>query len=144
MALQYKVKKQYVHVMDKEAYLNRAVRNDTVDLEGLAQHMSQHHTPYSAGTIFGILTDMVDCMYEYMTNGHAVKIDNLGIFGLAISCKAVTNKEDATLANIKRVKMRCRTTGKMATVCDEVEIKLADDYTQLANIADTTTDTTNP
>lgn len=55
-----------------------------IDLVGLAKHMSEHNTPFSEGTITGILRDMVKCIRELNLNGQPVKIDNLAIFSAHI------------------------------------------------------------
>lgn len=55
-----------------------------IDLVGLAKHMSQHNTPFTEGTIIGILRDMVSCIRELNLNGQPVKIDNLAIFSAHI------------------------------------------------------------
>ena len=44
------------------------------DVNKLAKHMAEHNTPFSEGTIRGILTDMVKCIRELTLNGNAVKI----------------------------------------------------------------------
>ena len=55
--------------------------NETpITLEGLADHMAHHNTPFSKGTIVGILKDMVSCIRELNLNGQPVKIDGLAIF----------------------------------------------------------------
>ena len=58
----------------------RAMVNQTIDLEQLAEHMANHNTPYSKGAILGVLTDMVNCIRELVLDGNAVKIPNLAIF----------------------------------------------------------------
>lgn len=55
-----------------------------IDLVGLARHMSEHHTPFTEGTIVGILRDMVRCIRELNLQGQPVKIDNLAIFSAHI------------------------------------------------------------
>ena len=50
------------------------------DIDKLADHMAEHNTPFSKGTIKGILTDMVSCIRELTLNGNTVKIANLAIF----------------------------------------------------------------
>ena len=50
------------------------------DVNKLAKHMAEHNTPFSEGTIRGILTDMVKCIRELTLNGNTVKIENLAIF----------------------------------------------------------------
>ena len=49
-------------------------------IDDLAHHMSEHHTPFSTGTIAGVLKDMVGCIRELTLMGICVKIDDLAIF----------------------------------------------------------------
>lgn len=58
-----------------------------IDLVGLAEHMAHHNTPFSEGTIIGILRDMVKCIRELNLLGQPVKIDNLAIFSAHVECK---------------------------------------------------------
>lgn len=58
----------------------RATDNQTIDLEQLAKHMANHNSPYSKGAIFGVLTDMLNCIRELVLDGNAVKIPNLAYF----------------------------------------------------------------
>lgn len=59
--------------------------NETpITLDGLADHMANHQTPFSKGTIVGILKDMVSCIRELNLNGQPVKIDGLAIFSTHI------------------------------------------------------------
>lgn len=62
--------------------------NETpLTLDGLADHMSHHNTPFSKGTITGILKDMVSCIRELNLMGIPVKIDGLAIFSTHIENK---------------------------------------------------------
>lgn len=73
--------------------------NETpIDLVGLAKHMSEHNTPFSEGTIVGILRDMVKCIRELNLNGQPVKIDGLAIFSTHIENRSGWQKlEDVNL-----------------------------------------------
>ena len=66
--------KAYARVDYKEQY----------DVVKLAKHMSEHNTPFSEGTIRGILTDMVKCIRELTLNGNTVKIEDLAIFKASV------------------------------------------------------------
>ena len=46
--------------------------------------MSDHNSPYSAGMIKGVLTDMVVCIKELLLDGKSVKIDDLAIFSVGL------------------------------------------------------------
>ncbi len=93
------------------------VVEETYDLDGLAEHMSNHNTPYSKGVIKGLLTDMVFCIKELLLEGKNVKIDDLAIFSLGIKNKLTADSEDefAVSKNIEGVKLRARATGELMT-----------------------------
>ena len=91
------------------------VIEETVTLDGLAEHMSSHNTPYSKGAIMGMLTDMVSCIKELLLEGKNVKIADLAIFSLGIknNCGAVSEDVFTVSKHIKGVKLRARATGEL-------------------------------
>ncbi|MBR5728683.1 MAG: hypothetical protein IKX61_00535 [Prevotella sp.] len=91
------------------------VIEETIDLDALAEHMSNHNTPYSKGAIKGMLTDMVGCIKELLLEGKNVKIADLAIFSLGIknNCGAVSEEAFTVSKNIKGVKLRARATGEL-------------------------------
>ena len=91
------------------------VIEETIDLDALAEHMSNHNTPYSKGAIKGMLTDMVSCIKELLLEGKNVKIADLAIFSLGIKNNggAVSEEVFNVLKNIKGVKLRARATGEL-------------------------------
>jgi predicted histone-like DNA-binding protein len=72
----------------------RAVIGETIDLAGLAEHMASHNSPYSSGTIRGLLTDMVTCIKELILDSKAVRIDDLVIFRPEITNTCGCAKQD--------------------------------------------------
>ena len=92
------------------------VIEETIDLDALAEHMSNHNTPYSEGVIKGLLTDMISCIKELLLEGKNVKIDDLAIFSLGIkNSKGGSNTEEdfSVTKNINGVKLRARATGTL-------------------------------
>ena len=91
------------------------VIEETIDLDALAEHMSNHNTPYSKGAIKGILTDMVSCIKELLLEGKNVKIADLAIFSLGIKNNggAVSEEVFTVSKHIKGVKLRARATGEL-------------------------------
>ena len=91
------------------------VIEETIELDGLAEHMSNHNTPYSKGAIKGMLTDMVGCIKELLLEGKNVKIADLAIFSLGIKNNggAVSEEAFSVSKNIKGVKLRARATGEL-------------------------------
>ncbi|MBR2236882.1 MAG: DNA-binding protein [Prevotella sp.] len=98
-------------------YYAYPVIEETITLDGLAEHMSNHNTPFSKGAIKGTLTDMVNCIKELLLEGKNVKIDDLAIFSLGIKNRggANTEKDFTVTGNIKGVKLRARATGELVT-----------------------------
>ena len=93
----------------------RAVNTGTVELDDLAQHMSEHNTPFSKGAIAGVLTDMVSCIRELTLEGKAVKLPNLAIFQIGIASTGADSPEKFTIKkNVKKVRLRARATGNFS------------------------------
>ena len=55
-----------------------------MNIHDMAKHMAEHNTPFSEGTIEGILRDFVRCTREQTLMGNTVKVDDLAIF--KVSC----------------------------------------------------------
>jgi predicted histone-like DNA-binding protein len=91
--------------------------NETFDLDALANHMSNHNSPYSKGVITGILTDMVECIKELLLDGKQVKIDDLAIFRVSIvSKKGCENKADYKVSEyVDHIVMRSLASGALST-----------------------------
>ena len=62
----------------------RVSYKQTLDIHDMAKHMAEHNTPFSEGTIEGILRDFVKCVREQTLNGNTVKVDNLAIFKVSV------------------------------------------------------------
>ncbi len=97
----------------KNMWYVRAVSDETVDLEGLAKHMSAHNTPYSAGTIHGVLKDMVACVKELVLDGKKIKLADLAIFSAGISSSASQTAKECSAENIRDIHLCARPTGDL-------------------------------
>jgi predicted histone-like DNA-binding protein len=95
----------------------RVVSGETIDIEALAEHMANHQSPYTAGTLKGILTDMVDCTKELLLAGNTVSLDDLANFSVAIvNKKGCENKADYKVSEyVEGVKMMVRPIGKLSS-----------------------------
>lgn len=102
------------------------VVEETFDLDALAEHMSNHNSPYSKGVIKGLLTDMISCIKELLLEGKNVKIDDLAIFSLGIKNKVMADtEEDFTVSkNISGVKLKARATGELMSKSLNLEATL--------------------
>lgn len=120
-------------------YYAYPVITQTVGIDGLAEHMASHNTPFSKGAIKGMITDMVSCIKQ----GFAVKIDDLAIFSIGIRNKegAASEKEFTIAKNIEGFRLRARGTGEFSakTINLGATLKKAS-----ALLGDGTTPDTNP
>ena len=118
------------------------VIEETIDLDALAEHMSNHNTPYSKGAIKGMLTDMVGCIKELLLEGKNVKIADLAIFSLGIKNNGGVASEEvfSVSKNIKGVKLRARATGELIAknLNLEATLKKASATTKVAGNGGTT------
>jgi predicted histone-like DNA-binding protein len=106
-----------------------AIINQTIDVDGLSEHMAAHNTPFSKGTIKGILTDAVSCIKEQILAGNAVKLDDLAIFKAGIVSKKGCEDKSAYKAAeyISGVRLRAVATGEVTSsnLSSEVTLKRA-------------------
>jgi predicted histone-like DNA-binding protein len=106
-----------------------AIINQTIDVDGLSEHMAAHNTPFSKGTIMGILTDAVSCIKEQILAGNAVKLDDLAIFKAGIvSTKGCEDKAAYKASEfISGVRLRAIATGELTSsnLSSEVQLKRA-------------------
>ena len=65
-------------------YYPRVSYKQTLNIHEMAVHMAEHNTPFSEGTIEGILRDFVKCTREQTLMGNTVKVDNLAIFKVSV------------------------------------------------------------
>ena len=78
-------------------YYPRVSYKQTMNIHDMAVHMAEHNTPFSEGTIEGILRDFVKCVREQTLNGNTVKVDNLAIFKVSVIGNGCKELYDATL-----------------------------------------------
>lgn len=62
----------------------RVSYKQTLNIHDMAKHMTEHNTPFSEGTIEGILRDFVKCTREQTLLGNSVKVDDLAIFKVSV------------------------------------------------------------
>ena len=93
-SIKYKIYKNNSSAGMKDKFYARAYHDETIDIEELAEHMSNHNTPYSKGTIHGVLKDMVACIRELLLDSKKVKLDNLAIFSLGLSSRPANSPEE--------------------------------------------------
>ena len=111
-------------------YYPRVSYKQTMNIHDMAKHMAEHNTPFSEGTIEGILRDFVKCTREQTLLGNTVKVDDLAIFKVSVignGCallydkendKTITasigeiGKDERTGASVQSLKLLAQATGE--------------------------------
>ena len=114
-----------------------------LSVQDMAQHMAEHNTAFSEGTITGILIDFVKCIREQVLMGNTVKINNLAIFKATVEANALETLYDAqndkvaqaTIGNlaegaktgpaVKTIKLLAQSTGEFTRDELKKDVKLA-------------------
>ena len=133
----------------KEAYgkyYARPVVTQTIDLNALAEHMTEHNTGFSPGATKGLLTDMVKCIKELVLQGFAVKIDDLAIFSIGLKTKKGADSEDdfSVAKNIEGVRLRARATGNLTSSKLDIQASLKNAANLLVEDSSKTTTPSGP
>ena len=133
----------------KEAYgkyYARPVVTQTVDLNGLAEHMTEHNTGFSPGATKGLLTDMVKCIKELVLQGFAGKSDVLAIFSIGLKTKKGADSEDdfSVAKNIEGVRLRARATGNLTSSKLDIQASLKNAANLLVEDSSKTTTPSGP
>ena len=61
----------------KKKWYATSVTDREVDFEGFVSHISDHGSPYSRGTIHGVLMDALDHLQELILDGKSVRLSDL-------------------------------------------------------------------
>lgn len=117
----YQNKSQMEGVSGK--WFARAHHTETIDLEGLAEHMADHNSPFSKGTIHGVLKDMVSCVRELCLDSKKVKLDGLAIFSIGLKTKGSDKRENFTAANIVSAHINALGTGDFSKKQLDLSVK---------------------
>lgn len=72
-----------------------------VNIDEIAEHITEHNSVFSKGTIVGCITEMVACIREFLLQGYKIDLGYLGTFTPSISCTGAKTKDEFTPSNIK-------------------------------------------
>ena len=121
----------------------RIVSEGTYGVAELAQHMADHNTPYSVGTIKGILADAVVCIQHLLLDGKRLTLDGLVSLGISITHKmgAASADEFSVAKNVEKVRLVATGIGDFASsaLSAKVKLKESNSYQSPRNASGTTT-----
>lgn len=94
----------------------RIVSNETINMDALAEHMVAHNSPFSKGTILGILQDFGGCVRELLLDGNRIQLDGLASFGLSVEhmSGAPTAQDFSVSKNVKSVRLTAQGIGEFS------------------------------
>ena len=80
----------------KKLWYATAVSDREMGFEDFVTHISEHNSPYSRGTIHGVLMDTLDCLKELILDGKSVRLSDLGLFSVGMTSRGEVSKEKVT------------------------------------------------
>ena len=69
----------------KKLWYATAVSDREMSFEDFVTHISEHNSPYSRGTIHGVLMDTLDCLKHLILDGKSVRFSDLGLFSIGMT-----------------------------------------------------------
>ena len=125
----------------------RIISDGTIDVKGLAEHMAKHNTPFSPGTITGIITDAIACIKELALDGKRISLDGLVSIGLSVTHKmgAASADEFSISKCVDKVKLVAMGVGEFSSSLLTSQAKLKESNTyQSPRTSSPTTDEPEP
>ena len=115
----------------KKLWYATAVSDREMSFEDFVTHISEHNSPYSRGTIHGVLMDTLDCLKHLILDGKSVRFSDLGLFSIGMTSRGEVNKEKVTAASVQGVHLIVRNTKSWsnAELKKLTKIVAYDDYT---------------
>ncbi|MBQ8051761.1 MAG: hypothetical protein IJ197_09360 [Bacteroidaceae bacterium] len=99
-----------------------AQRRQTVTTRDIARHLASHQSPFSEGTIIGLLQDAQRCIFEHLMAGDRVNLDDLGAFYTNLSSRGAATAEEFDESLIKRVNLRWKPSTRMSKAIQTVAL----------------------
>ena len=115
----------------KKLWYATAVSDREMSFEDFVTHISEHNSPYSRGTIHGVLMDTLDCLKHLILDGKSVRFSDLGLFSIGMTSRGEVSKEKVTAASVPGVHLIVRNTKSWsnAELKKLTKIVAYDDYT---------------
>ena len=94
----------------KELWYATVVTDREMNFEEFVDHISSHNTPYSRGTVHGVMMDMLDCLKELILDGKSVRLGDLGLFSIGMKSHGELTKEKVSAASVEDIHLIVRNT----------------------------------
>ncbi len=94
----------------KKMWYAAAVTDREMSFEDLVSHIAEHTSPFSRGTVHGVLMDSLDCLQELILDGKSVRLGALGLFSIGMKSRPETSKANVTAQSVQDVHLIVRNT----------------------------------
>ena len=110
-------------IQETKAYGTAQV-HEVLDMDDFCKHIADHNSPFSKGTVKGILTDAVACLREQLLAGNKVRLGDLGDFHVELSSVGAKTTEDFNASYIKAVNVRWTPGKEFKNLRQDAEFQL--------------------
>lgn len=97
--------------------------NNLLTLKELSAHIAGHGSPFSKGTIMGILTDAFACIRENLLMGNKIDLGDMGAFYVTISSEGCDSAEDFSASMIRGVNVRWSPSDDFKTLLNDASFQ---------------------
>ena len=80
------------------------------NFEEFVDHISSHNSPYSRGTVHGVMMDMLDCLKELILDGKSVRLGDLGLFSIGMSSHGEVSRDKVSAASVEGIHLLVKNT----------------------------------
>ena len=94
----------------KELWYATVVTDREMNFEEFVDHISSHNSPYSRGTVHGVMMDMLDCLKELILDGKIVRLGDLGLFSIGMSSRGEVSRDKVTSASVEGIHLLVKNT----------------------------------
>ena len=94
----------------KELWYATVVTDREMNFEEFVDHISSHNSPYSRGTVLGVMMDMLDCLKELILDGKSVRLGDLGLFSIGMSSHGEVSRDKVSAASVEGIHLLVKNT----------------------------------
>ena len=95
---------------NKKMWYATSVTDREMDFEAFVTHISEHNSPYSRGTVHGVMMDMLDCLKELILDGKSVRLGDLGLFSIGMSSHGEVSRDKVSAASVEGIHLLVKNT----------------------------------
>ena len=94
----------------KELWYATVVTDREMNFEEFVDNISSHNSPYSRGTVHGVMMDMLDCLKELILDGKSVRLGDLGLFSIGMKSHGELTRDKVSAASVEDIHLIVRNT----------------------------------